>query len=324
MSKQPLPTPGAEIIVRFIGVTSSSTDGRELLQSLRLEIYRRFAREYWEGETVPENYRNLIEEFAVRIRLAMPSAAKPLFIFIDALDQLTGAENAEAMDWLPEELPAHMRLIVSTTPGMCISVLESDLPAENLVQIPFTPVEQGKRVLDLWLEDAGRTLQPHQRQEVLGKFADCGLPLYLKLAFEKARRWKSYSDPQETKLQPDVHGVIGDLFARLSADSNHGPILTSRTLGYLATAKNGLTEDELLEVLSADVDLYAWFLMNSLHAPPDLLARWQAFTGEYIDLHWNCPRTAIPAVHLGAWFCPLTRNAHADNVRTDGALRSRN
>ncbi len=44
------------------------------------------------------------------------------------------------------------------------------------------------------------------------------------------------------------------------------------------------------------------------------------FAGEYIDLHWNYPRTAVPAVHLGVWFCPLTRTAHAGNARADGAL----
>ena len=45
------------------------------------------------------------------------------------------------------------------------------------------------------------------------------------------------------------------------------------------------------------------------------------FAGEYIDLHWNYPRTAVPAVHLGVWFCPLARTAHADHARADGALR---
>ena len=46
-----------------------------------------------------------------------------------------------------------------------------------------------------------------------------------------------------------------------------------------------------------------------------------ALAGEYVGLHWHYPRTAVPAVHLGVWFCPFARTAHADYARADGALR---
>ncbi len=261
--------PNAEIIVRFIGATPISTDRRELLKSLCLEIYRRYAREYWEGGSeVPDNYRDLIEEFSVRLRLAMASAERPMFIFIDALDQLSETDD---LDWLPEDLADHVRLIVSTTPGACQSILAAKLPEVNLIQLPLMPPEQGSRLLDFWLGDAHRTLQPHQREEVLGKFAGCGLPLYLKLAFEESRRWKSYTNSADTQLHPDVPGVIHDLLTRLSTRGGHGALMVSRSLSYLAAAKYGLTEDELLEVLSGDAELYAWFLSSIYHIPPDLM-----------------------------------------------------
>ena len=138
------------------------------------------------------------------------------------------------------------------------------------------PRDEADELLDLWLEDTRRALKLEQQQEVLTKYAGCPKPLYLKLAFEEARRWHSYDGlPRGADdvpgLSDDIPGIIRDLFARLSAEAIHGELLVSRSLGYLAAAKNGLTEDELLDVLAQDVDVYAWFLRSLFHTPPALL-----------------------------------------------------
>ena len=113
--------------------------------------------------------------------------------------------------------------------------------------------EEGAEVLDLWLERTARTLQPAQRDEVLGRFAAHGLPLYLRLAFEEARWWHSYSEPARTVLRDSIAELITDnLFARLALPANHGRLLVSHALGYLAASRHGLSEDELLALLSAD------------------------------------------------------------------------
>jgi hypothetical protein len=125
--------------------------------------------------------------------------------------------------------------------------------------------------LDRWLVEAGRTLQPQQREEVIAKFKGCPMPLYLKLAFEEACRWKSHYPIEETRLSTDIPGLIRDLFGRLSSESHHGNPLVSRSMGYLAAAKNGLTEDEMLDVLARDVEVYTWFLCSLYHTPPDLI-----------------------------------------------------
>jgi hypothetical protein len=49
-----------------------------------------------------------------------------------------------------------------------------------------------------------------------------------------------------------VDGVIDTLLERLALEVNHGPVIVRRSLGYLAAARYGLTEDEMLDVLSAD------------------------------------------------------------------------
>ncbi|MBU1712412.1 MAG: DUF4062 domain-containing protein [Proteobacteria bacterium] len=252
----------AEVIFRFIGATPNSSDGLALLESLCRQISRQYGAD---ESTLPTDYRELVQEF--QKWLAVTTKEKPLIMFLDAIDQLSDANYTRNLLWLPAKLPEHVHLIVSTSPGECLSVLEHKLPEVNRIELEFMPLNEGSDLLALWLKDAKRTLQTHQRKEVLDKFASCGLPLYLKLAFEETRRWKSYRE--ETTLSPDIPSIIRDLFDRLSSDAHHGKIMVSHSLGYLATARRGLTEEELLDVLSQDKDVLNDFKSRAKHTPPE-------------------------------------------------------
>jgi hypothetical protein len=59
---------------------------------------------------------------------------------------------------------------------------------------------------------------------------------------------------------------------RLKHEGNHGEVLVSHALGYLAAARDGLAEDELVDLLSRDIDVYTWFVRQTYHLPPDLMA----------------------------------------------------
>jgi hypothetical protein len=261
--------PEAVVICRFIGATPDSSSGRALLEGMCRQISRRHG---GDESTVPLDYRGLVQDFGARIAIASPE--RQLFLFIDALDQLSAQDLARSLDWLPAALPANARIVVSLLPGDCLGVLEARLPSEGLIRLESMRTEYARDLLDSWLADAGRTLQTHQRAAILEGFdrEDNRLPLYLRLAFEEGRRWRSYADPGDTQLGPDVHIVVAGLFARLADEANHGEMLVSRALGYLAAARSGLAEEELIELLSRDVDLYASFLEDLYHVPPDLVS----------------------------------------------------
>src|SRR5260370_38238017 len=121
------------------------------------------------------------------------------------------------------------------------------------------PPSEGQALLDLWLAGARSTLQEPQKKEVVGKFGVCGVPLYLKLAFEEARRWKSYTLFAETTLASSIPAILSQLFDRLSLPINHGTVLVAHSLGYLGAAKDGLSEDEMLDLLSLDHQVLADF-----------------------------------------------------------------
>jgi WD40 repeat protein len=251
-----------EVLFRFIGASPGSSDGRTLLES----ICRQISRSYNMDEArIPFAYQDLISEFPKRLALA--SETQPLFLFLDSLDQLSTADNARNLFWLPTELPKYVKIVVSMIPGECLSILEKKLPGSNLIELTPMPLQEGKVLLDLWLQDAGRKLQDHQLNRVLDGFNQCGLPLYLKLAFEEARRWKSFD--QNIEVGADIKSIIYNLFQRLSRNTNHGEILFSRSMGYLTAAKNGLTEDEILAVLSLDELVYQDFIERAHYQPPE-------------------------------------------------------
>jgi len=119
------------------------------------------------------------------------------------------------------DLPEHVHLVVSTIPGDCLDVLRAKCP-ESLCELLPMPPEEAGTLLDLWLKDAGRTLQAAQRDQVLAAFeASGGTPLYLRLAFEEARL--RHSDSPIVKLAPNVSGLIGQ---RGNAGTNFPPLLS--------------------------------------------------------------------------------------------------
>lgn len=258
--------PKAEIVYRFIGVTPGSSEGRSLLESLCHEISRRYG---VEEEDIPTDYRDLVPELRNRMQLA--SANRPLILFLDSLDQFSASQGARSLIWLPDELPEHVWMIASTREEDTLKALHAKQVREE--RLGRLSRKEGEDLLSQWLVSVHRTLQEPQRKEVLDKFIQSeGNPLYLKLAFEEARLWTSGSGQPAEQLEPGIRGIIEkNMINRLRKAANHGEMLVSRALGYLAASRYGLAEDELLDLLSRDVEVYEWFFKTSYHMPADLL-----------------------------------------------------
>lgn len=313
--------PDAVIIQRFIGATPSSSDGRSLLENLCRQIYDEFEFEAIKKQKLAEIIgtdekaqklrQEIDEEYAIlpdfqRLSMTFPDFLlkipknRKLILFIDALDQLSDTDHARNLTWFPFDVPDNVYIVVSTLSGDCLSILKRRLPESNLVELEPMPLKEGDELLKLWLEDAGRTLQDHQWNEISEKFDKCGLPLYLKLAFEEARQWKSYTETPT--LSSDTLGVISDLFERLSMDANHGKTMVTHSLGYLAAAKNGLTEDELLDVLSLDEEVMQDFIQRAFHEPPEKRLPPVVWSRLYFDLEPYLTERSADGTHLMAFY----------------------
>ena len=261
--------PTAQVIYRFIGTTPGSSGVQGLLEGLCRELGRRYGSA---DDPVPGDYHELVTEFTTR--LGQATAARPLILFLDALDQLSGTRS---LAWVPDPLPEQVRVIVSTRPGDGQRSLEQR--QAQMITLGALSANEGDELLGRWLEAAHRTLQEPQRLAVLEKFnRSQGRPLYLKLAFEEARRWKSGSGEPPEQLALGIPGIIErNLLDRLAREDNHGEVLVSHVLGYLAASRYGLAEDELLDLVARDRQVYAWFLRSVYHYPRDILAAAQDF-----------------------------------------------
>jgi WD40 repeat protein len=238
----------AVVVARFIGFTAESASGVALLDSLSRHIAREFA------APAPAAYAEYPRMSAVfRDSLKLASSDRPLIIFLDALDQLPTSDAARNLSWLPlGTLPEHVHVVVSASsdsPGPA-RLLEEKCSESHRARLQPMPIEEAGDLLTLWLADAHRDLQSRQRTALMSAFRVSGLPLYLRFAFEQCRLWRSFDEPQ--LLATDVLAIIRALFARLGDPVNHGHMLVRRSLGYLRAAKEGLTEDEMVDVLSAD------------------------------------------------------------------------
>ena len=240
----------AVVVTRFVGVTSASADPRSLLEDLCGEI----GSAYGCTDAIPSTLQELQQEFLKRLALTSPN--RPLLLFLDALDQLTGTA-AGHVDWLPADLPAHVRVVTTTRPGALLDSLAQRLPADLVVEIGAMRPDEGETLLQSWLQRAHRTLTDAQRAAITDRFCLRGSPLYLRLTFEEARLWSSARS--DVQVGDDELSLIGQLYDRLEAE--HGTELVGHALGFLACTYEhlGLSEDELLDALSTDEQTWSEF-----------------------------------------------------------------
>ena len=113
-----------------------------------------------EDETKFSSLRGLTEILPRCLGLA--TNEKPLLIFLDALDQLARDNASLSLDWLPKELPQHVKVVVSALPE-----LTQKLSHAATYELGGMGMSDGKALLHKWLTSVNRTLQPDQEEEVI-------------------------------------------------------------------------------------------------------------------------------------------------------------
>ncbi|HZL07370.1 MAG TPA: ATP-binding protein, partial [Coriobacteriia bacterium] len=275
--------PSATLVHRFIGATPKSADIRSLLQDLFGAIGDRYG---LEGE-MPSDFNELVRAF--RERLEAAGAKRPLLLFLDSLDQLSTTYGAQGFTWLPTDLPEGVWVVASiradeddearlaaaaeaASPSPMsgpLGTLQRTLPESALLELGPMSRHDAEKLLAKWLALAGRTLQPEQWDAVLDSFARYdpiehrGMPLHLRLAFGRAQTWCSYDKPEG--IRDKVRDMVAALYEHLERE--HGPLLVGHTLAYLAATRNtmGLAEDEILDLLPTDKEVFDEFKRRSKH-----------------------------------------------------------
>uniref|UniRef100_H2Y0Z1 Uncharacterized protein n=1 Tax=Ciona intestinalis TaxID=7719 RepID=H2Y0Z1_CIOIN len=255
------------LVYRFLGTSPHSSNIHSVLQSITLQIC----------ELIPtppplyhelQNFTSLVMKFNEVLDTASAVISRgdtqthlgeKLIIFLDSLDQLSELDGAHRflcnnrLNWLPKHLPPHVHIILSTLPDLNLGILDTlhrTLPSSNFTEVTDLDRETGCEILNTWLKDSGRTLSQPQHDFVMDAFVKSPQPLYLKLAFDEARLWKSYTDVSSLYLGKSAKEAISLFFKRL--ENTHGELFVARSIGYLVASRNGLGEAELNDLLSLD------------------------------------------------------------------------
>ncbi len=241
----------ALVIYRFIGATSASSAIISLLQSICSQIIKAYKIDLEKILEENPNYSEtdlsgLSQLFANCLTYSKPD--KPIVICLDALDQLSAQDETISLFWLPKILKENVKIITTVLPE-----LEPKLQDCIIEHLPLLPQNNAEKILNRWLKSINRKLTDKQQNEIINKFNQNGLPIFLKLAFEKAKEWKSYD--VEYALQNDVSGIINDLMDSL--EKEHTKDFVEHIVSYLLCGRyQGLTENELLEILVFDKDYW--------------------------------------------------------------------
>jgi WD40 repeat protein len=268
MARAAAQTKGA-VVQRFVGASASSASQRKLLMSLIEDLAALGV------ASMPEQWENEDDRFVKQVRDLLSGLDQPVAIFIDALDQLRAPYRPM---WLPPQLHPKVRLIISVLDDEAFAAERTivqglrRLPAEAFLAIEPLSEKDGADILAGLKREAQRGLTSVQEAFILERFHAAGAsPLWLRIAFAIARRWRCTDDQRARGLAGDVAALIGQFLDELSSAHHHEPLLVRRTLGLIAAGREGLSESEAIAVLSRDAEVMAAVSSERFGAKTDRL-----------------------------------------------------
>jgi NACHT domain- and WD repeat-containing protein len=238
------------VIARFLGTTPDSSSIYPLLRSICTQLSYIYDKPV---ENIPSELSNLTNYFKKMLECA--TSEKPLFIFLDSIDQLSSTNSAHSLSWMPVNLPKNVKIIVSTLTGY-YGIIET---FQNMIDINdnFSEVQPlgetlALEVINIMLSRVNRTISEKQLPILKEALMQCNSPLYVKLVYDLIVLWKSYT--VDTTIAGSINDCVSKLFERV--ENAHGRVLVSYALAYITASKNGLSEAELEDLISLDETVY--------------------------------------------------------------------
>jgi len=233
------------VVMHFIGASAASSDWRAMLRRLVAEVARRFDIEV----ELPDQPDALRAAFAKCLHMA--SVKGRLVLILDALNQLEDREGALDLVWLPPEMPANVRLVVSTLPGQPLQ----ELARRGWPSLQVQPLERQERgeLIERYLARYSKRLDPG-RAERIASAPQTANPLYLRALLEELRVFGERQRLDEAIGHYLAADTIDRLFEaileRYEADyQTDRPNLVGEAMSLLWAARRGLSEPELLDLL---------------------------------------------------------------------------
>uniref|UniRef100_A0A667GCQ6 NACHT and WD repeat domain containing 1 n=1 Tax=Lynx canadensis TaxID=61383 RepID=A0A667GCQ6_LYNCA len=237
-------------VLRLLGASQMSSDARGLLQSICAQVCLAYGLPLPPAQVL-EAHARVVQFFHTLLHTVSCRNFESLVILLDSMDDVDSIRRARRVPWLPPKCPPRIHLILSACSGrqgILDTVRQTLTDPEAYWEVKPLSGNQGQEMIQLLLAASRRTLSPGQRELLWASLPECGHPGRLRLAFEEARKWASFTIP--APLASTAKEAMHHLCARL--EQTHGQVLVAHVLGYIASSRHGLSEAELKDVLSLD------------------------------------------------------------------------
>ena len=240
------------VLYHFVGSTSQSASAESILTRLAGVLRRRGVLP--QTMEIPQDLATLIN--SVPSWLERLSAQGGGIILLDALNQLTSPLDRQ-LDWWPQEWPENIRVVLSTLPGDAWRAMQGRGWTTDDWCITVDALRPGEKreVMNLYLQRFSRALEPALEEQILAA-PQTANPLFLRTVLDELRLRARHEDlglhldamlACENPEKLFVH-MLKNLERDFTPTAYPG--LVHDAMGLMGLARRGLTESEILELLS--------------------------------------------------------------------------
>ena len=236
--------------VHYTGGTPESSTGAGLVRRL-METIRRWGAV---DRPVPDHPSEAARLLPKWLALAAGDGRTPVLLVLDALNQMEDPTD-QGLGWLPRDLPPGVRLVASTLPGRAEDALRARgwMEAGCVLEVPLLNRAERREVIRRYLTVFKKELEESIVERLAGA-PQTGNPLFLRVVLEELRLRALHEalGPMVDQLlqAEDPVQLFVQVLKGLQEFDAERPHLVRDALGYLHAARRGLTENELLQLLS--------------------------------------------------------------------------
>ena len=259
-----------KIIYRFVSATPNSSSSIGVLNSIcdELGIVMNSGKD---GITSEGNYSSgynwetteKYNNFCEKICREIIGLTDDVVIFIDAVDQFVNDDN---FAWLPEKLPKNVKIILSTIcdenypkDSRYLFTLKNKFESDSFLEIK--KFVSHKQLLLTLLNKENRKIQGEQERYFEEQYRTAQSPLYVVFAVQVLKNWRStYSSTSDSinanqiknNLARTQQGIVVQFVRNITELHHHNVDFVNKVLCYIHASKYGLSENEILQLLSTD------------------------------------------------------------------------
>jgi hypothetical protein len=203
---------------------------------------------------LPEDPSHLRRDFGAWLEDAASALrARKLLLIVDGIDQLLTEEGVPDVSWIPNQLPHGVSLLLSASDAAIVD----ELRRRNIACLKLTDWNERERnaLANLYLARFAKALSRDLLREVV-RAPPSANPLFLRILLEELRRHAEHETlpalARHYMAAADAAGLYDRILERYESDYERDrPKLVRDAMRYLAAARNGLSEHELLSILGA-------------------------------------------------------------------------